>query len=302
LWANLLLSLDIFPHRGTVFGREFPFLEKPVRFLILAEGTAVKRPLLIPGNLLLLLVFLGFGCQQGDRTEEEQSLTDSLQIIDVVVGQGKEVASGDFVSVHYAAWLYADGVRGEMFESSRDRGEPLVFRLGRGRVIDGWDEGLPGMKVGGKRHLIVPAAKGFGQRGRSKVPADAPLFFEIELLGSPTVTAVVMEVGDGPVAEEGDQVTVHYTGWLKEEWNQGDPFDSSLQRDQPLEFSLGARQVIPGWDVGVAGMKVGEKRMLTIPPELAYGKAGSQRGGRLIIPPDATLVFEIELLGVLGKE
>lgn len=97
-------------------------------------------------------------------------------------------------------------------------------------------------------------------------------------------------VGTGAVAKSGDRVNVHYTGWLTD----GTKFDSSKDRNQPFAFTLGAGEVIPGWDQGVAGMKVGGKRTLTIPPELGYGAQGA--GGA--IPPNATLVFEVELLSV----
>jgi FKBP-type peptidyl-prolyl cis-trans isomerase len=97
-------------------------------------------------------------------------------------------------------------------------------------------------------------------------------------------------VGNGNVAAKGNNVTVHYTGWLTD----GKKFDSSKDRGDPFVFSLGRGQVIQGWDQGVAGMKVGGKRKLTIPPDLGYGARGA--GG--VIPPNATLVFEVELLGV----
>jgi FKBP-type peptidyl-prolyl cis-trans isomerase len=97
-------------------------------------------------------------------------------------------------------------------------------------------------------------------------------------------------VGTGPEATKGKQVSVHYTGWL----TSGKKFDSSKDRGEPFEFGLGRGQVIDGWDQGVAGMKVGGKRKLTIPPELAYGPMGVPGA----IPGNATLVFEVELLGV----
>lgn len=100
-----------------------------------------------------------------------------------------------------------------------------------------------------------------------------------------------IQEGDGVVASAGQRVSVHYTGWLTD----GSKFDSSLDRDAPFAFSLGAGQVIRGWDEGVQGMKVGGRRKLTIPPQLGYGARGA--GG--VIPPNATLVFEVELLEIL---
>ncbi|MCE7735667.1 MAG: FKBP-type peptidyl-prolyl cis-trans isomerase [Candidatus Heimdallarchaeota archaeon] len=97
--------------------------------------------------------------------------------------------------------------------------------------------------------------------------------------------------GSGTAAVQGKTVTVHYTGWL----TNGKKFDSSLDRQQPFNFKLGAQQVIQGWDRGVQDMKVGGKRKLTIPPEMGYGAEGAGGG---VIPPNATLVFEIELLSV----
>ncbi len=96
--------------------------------------------------------------------------------------------------------------------------------------------------------------------------------------------------GAGEAAVAGQQVSVHYSGWLTD----GSKFDSSVDRNQPFSFALGRGMVIPGWDEGVAGMKVGGKRRLTIPPQLGYGAQGA--GG--VIPPNATLVFEVELLGI----
>ena len=102
---------------------------------------------------------------------------------------------------------------------------------------------------------------------------------------------VDIKVGDGAIAEDGMTATVHYTGWL----TNGTKFDSSLDRGQPFDFKLGAGQVIRGWDEGVKGMRVGGKRKLTIPPDLGYGERGTGGGA---IPPNATLVFDVELLGV----
>ena len=102
------------------------------------------------------------------------------------------------------------------------------------------------------------------------------------------------KTGDGATATSGNKVSVHYTGWLYNNGAKGAKFDSSVDRGQPFQFTLGAHQVIAGWDEGVAGMKVGGERTLIIPPELGYGARGA--GG--VIPANATLMFHIELLGV----
>jgi peptidylprolyl isomerase len=105
-----------------------------------------------------------------------------------------------------------------------------------------------------------------------------------------------LKVGTGAMPSPGRICVVHYTGWLSENGAKGKKFDSSLDRGQPFEFRLGAHQVIPGWDEGVSTMKVGGKRRLIVPPDLGYGARGA--GGA--IPPNATLIFDVELIDVQG--
>ncbi len=109
-----------------------------------------------------------------------------LQYEDTVIGTGATAAAGQQVSVHYTGWLYDDGAddkRGAKFDSSKDRNEPFEFGLGQGMVIKGWDEGVQGMAVGGKRTLVIPPALGYGARGAGGViPPNATLMFEVELL------------------------------------------------------------------------------------------------------------------------
>lgn len=112
-----------------------------------------------------------------------QTTASGLQYEDTTPGTGAEAKAGQRVSVHYTGWLFNDGVQGGKFDSSKDRGQPFSFGLGGGQVIKGWDEGVQGMKVGGTRRLIIPAALGYGARGAGGViPPNATLLFEVELL------------------------------------------------------------------------------------------------------------------------
>ncbi|MEZ4868807.1 MAG: FKBP-type peptidyl-prolyl cis-trans isomerase [Caldilineaceae bacterium] len=230
-----------------------------------------------------------------------------LQYQELQAGTGPAPQPGDIVSVHYTGKL-TDGTK---FDSSLDRGQPFQFPLGAGRVIKGWDEGIALMKKGGKAILTIPPELGYGARGAGGViPPNATLVFEVELVdilpGAPAAPQAVNEgdyqttatglkyydfvVGTGAAPAKGKQVVVHYTGWLV----NGKKFDSSLDRGEPFSFTIGMGQVIRGWDEGVMSMKVGGKRQLKIPPELAYGPGGA--GG--VIPGNATLIFEVELLDV----
>ncbi len=110
--------------------------------------------------------------------------SSGLQIIDTQVGTGASPKSGQTCVMHYTGWLYDNGQKGRKFDSSVDRGQPFEFPIGMGRVIQGWDEGVASMKVGGKRTLIIPANLGYGARGAGGViPPNATLMFDVELLG-----------------------------------------------------------------------------------------------------------------------
>jgi FKBP-type peptidyl-prolyl cis-trans isomerase FkpA len=135
-------------------------------------------------SLRLLLVLLVAAC--GCRSESENMGQSNLTMNDELVGSGNEAVAGRQVTVHYTGWLYdpaRSDHKGQKFDSSRDSGEPFAFRLGGGQVIRGWDEGVAGMKVGGKRTLTIPPQLGYGSRGAGGViPPNATLLFEVELL------------------------------------------------------------------------------------------------------------------------
>jgi FKBP-type peptidyl-prolyl cis-trans isomerase FkpA len=122
-------------------------------------------------------------------TKENSTMTakiTDLQKIDTQVGTGREAEPGFNVTVHYTGWIYdasADGHKGKKFDSSLDRKQPFVFFLGGGQVIQGWDEGFAGMKIGGKRTLVIPSEMGYGARGAGgAIPPNADLIFDVELL------------------------------------------------------------------------------------------------------------------------
>lgn len=216
-----------------------------------------------------------------------------LKIEDIEVGSGATAEKGDLVLLEFEGLLADDSI----FDSSeRGGGYPFAFTLGSGEVIPGWDQGVPGMKVGGKRSLGIPSELGYGKPGSgAQVPPDSDLYFTVKLLdivkqgqeGDFGVEDV--KTGDGPPVKTGDTVSVHYTGTLV----NGHKFDSSLDRGQPFEFTVGQSQVIKGWDAGLVGMRKGGVRKLRIPPALAYG-----RGGQGEIGPNQVLLFEIELVEI----
>lgn len=222
-----------------------------------------------------------------------------VKITDITTGEGPEVTAGDFVKVNYTGWLDKDGQKGEQFDSTYDRNEPFSFKVGGGMVIKGLDRGVLGMKVGGKRDLVVPPELGYGERGSNNIPENATLHYEIEVVALPRVGIKILKEGQGREAKVDDIIQVHYTGYLQgPDGKKGDKFDSSRDRNRPFSFKLGQSKVIPGWEIGLRGTKVGEIRELTVPPDLAYGNRGIHVGPKEVIPPGATLIFDVETLDI----
>lgn len=285
--------------------RRGPFAD---RGLVLAVALIMSGVAAIVAAALVL--FVDFS---GDEEKAGPLVTNAsgLQYVDLKVGDGPQPKAGDQVTVHYVGML-EDGT---VFDDSREGDTPFTFLLGQAAVIEGWDEGISTMNEGGKRKLIIPPDLAYGEEGLGDIiPPNTKLIFEVELIdikegitevapGSPPeiegkeettgsgLKYIDIEEGTGIVPATGQRVSVHYTGWLE---SDGSKFDSSLDRGQPFEFTFGQGNVIAGWDEGLATMKVGGKRRLIVPGDLAYGAGGYPP----VIPANATLIFDVELLDV----
>lgn len=227
-------------------------------------------------------------------------------------GKGDACPPGAEVTIHYSGWL----TDGTVFDTSKDRGKPATFKLAE--LIPGWQEGIPGMKPGGSRKLVIDSEKGYGSKPKGKIPANSTLIFEVELIkfksgllmkpdaktlmdgtepgandpglravGSGGLMVRDLKEGTGPEVPPGGEVEVFYTGWLA----NGTVFDSAAQRGETISFSLG--RVVPGWQQGIPGMKVGGVRKLVLPPTLGYGAQVKEK-----IPANSTLIFEVQLVAI----
>jgi len=232
---------------------------------------------------LVFLICAGCASEVGRPTVTSKG----VRYQDLVEGTGEAAQTKDYVQVHYTGTT-----NGKEFVNSRQAGAPLLIAVSDGEV-KGLDEGIAGMKVGGKRTLWIPARLAYGAQGRPGIPPNAELIFEVELLKILHMKSEDLLEGSGTPAKTGDVVDMHYTGRLAD----GTVFDSSIKRGEAIRFQLGARKVIAGWDKGIVGMKPGGKRKLVIPPEMAYGAQGRPP----TIPRDAELTFDVELVRIVRR-
>lgn len=236
-------------------------------------------------------------------------VTPGVKIRDLKEGLGDPCPPKSGVTMHYTGWKED----GEVFDSTREgakaKGVPAEFQLKN--LIKGWQEGIPGMKRGSVRKLVISPEKAYGPASRANPLGGKTLIFEVELVDfTPPPPAPKLSDGTDPNApdpglkdigeglkirdikegsgdpvKEGATVTIHYTGWL----TTGEVFDNSRPRGEPNTFGLGG--LVQGWQKGIPGMKPGGVRKLVVPPELGYGS--KDKGD---IPPNSTLIFEVELV------
>lgn len=273
--------------------------------------------------LMIVLVFVSavlFGCNTGP---DVITLESGLQYMDDSLGTGREAKEGDLVSIHFSGWMVPADSAGDLFSdwskdqaknmlslgNSRMRNQPIKFVLNSGSFIKGTDEGIVGMKTGGVRTMIIPSKLAYGETGIGMIPPNTDLKVVVELLEvkdkkvaemwdvdttlfkttpSGLQYAIISE-GEGPAVEAGRVITVHYSGYLQD----GTLFDSSVERDEPIQFVVGQGQVIPGWDEGMLLLKKGDKARFIIPPQLGYGEMDLEK-----IPPNSTLIFDTEVIDI----
>jgi FKBP-type peptidyl-prolyl cis-trans isomerase len=257
----------------------------------------------LPHRLVLLSLGLVLvaGCGDGPYTT-----TDSgLQYRDEQEGTGPVANKGDRVEVHYTGWLR----NGAQFDTSRDKNYPFAFILGRREVIAGWDEGVQGMKQGGKRKLLIPSKLAYGEKGSptmhgqpQAIPPNSDLTFEVELVCVYQLKPGGLYVGDlavgqGAAAKKGDTAEIFYSGWV----GNGVKYASKTE-GTPVAIEVGALNQAPGEGPqehtgikrGIEGMKEGGRRKLIIPSDLAFGKEGLPPH----VSPGAEITLEIELVRV----
>jgi peptidylprolyl isomerase len=265
------------------------------------------------------ILILGFiGCSKEPSVEK---LDSGVSYLDDSLGTGKVAQFGDLVSVHFSAWVIKDSNnlfqdwskdstrRASSIGNSIEFGQPIKFKLGDSSFIKGVDEAMVGMKSGGTRTIIIPSNCAYGEMGYGPIPPNSNLKVVINLIeAKETVAAkewkidssqvqttksglkyVILNSGSTVKPDSADLVTVNYSGFLSD----GKIFDSSVERDEPFKFRLKLQPVIPGWEEGIKLIGKGGKIKLIIPPALGYG---SMPVGK--IPPNSTLVFDVELLDV----
>jgi len=277
----------------------------------------MKKILLMIGVAITAVLF---GC---NNSPEVVTLESGLKYMDDSLGTGREAKAGDLVSIHFKGWMIPKDSSTELYTDwsidsskkmlslgdSKVRNQPIKFVLNSNSFIKGSDEGIIGMKTGGIRTIIIPDSLAYGEAGIGFIPPSTDLKVVVDLLevkdkivakmwevdttlfkttASGLKYAVISE-GEGPAVESGKVITVSYSGYLLD----GTLFDSSIERDEPIQFVVGQGQVIPGWDEGMLLLKKGDKARFIIPPQLGYGEMQLEK-----IPANSTLIFDTEIVDI----
>lgn len=268
--------------------------------------------------ILLFIIVILTGC---DKDPDVVTLKSGVQIYDDSLGTGNICKEGDLVNVHFNIWLIKDSTNlyGDWNLDSTKKSfkvadtklsqKPLKFILGRQAFINGSDEAILGMKIGGTRTVIIPGKVAYAENPEGQISPNTDLKMQITLLDANVPSKVtkwqidsskvvttpsglkyfMFNEGTGEYASTGKVVTVNYSGYLPD----GTIFDSSIERNEPITFALGQGQVIKGWEEGLMLLKKGSKAQFIIPPQLAYGSMAMGK-----IPANSVLIFDIELLDI----
>ncbi|MBS4033873.1 MAG: FKBP-type peptidyl-prolyl cis-trans isomerase [Ignavibacterium sp.] len=270
----------------------------------------------------ILIAVLGLIIITSCGNKQDVVKTESgLSYVENKVGEGREVKDGDLVNIHFIIWRLGDST--DMYSdwqndttknefkvgSSYEGDQQMKYVVGSDQFVKGSDEGFKGMKAGGKRTIIIPASLAYGDEGFGPIPPNSSIKIMLEVfeVKDPIVAKMwdvdstlfkqtesglkyaIIEEGSGPDVQQGKVTSVHYSGFLSD----GTKFDSSVERDEPLMLMVGMGQVIPGWDEGLQLLKQGSKARFIIPPQLAYGERDLG-----VIPPNSTLIFDVEVVEV----
>ncbi len=254
-------------------------------------------------GLAWLAVFLGCSVQQRTvQPDVYQTHESGIHYRILEQGRGSKPQLNDVVYVHYTLMLEDS----TLIDNSYDRGEPVSFKLGASQVIAGWEKGIALLREGDKAVLKIPPHLGYGDASAGNIPPRSTLLFEVDIVKvnkaprpfevpadkefTQTTSGLrwaVVKPGTGKMLVPGMKVKIHYTGFFEDM----SIFDSSWQRDEPIEFTLGKGMVIRGWEEGISKLRVGDKARLHVPYQLAYGEQG--RGP---IPPASNLIFDVEVI------
>jgi FKBP-type peptidyl-prolyl cis-trans isomerase len=269
-------------------------------------------------GVVSIALMLLFGCSKNNGVVTKGS---GLKYKDDTTGTGKIAEKGDLVTFHFKGWIVGDSsnlftdwsgnkdMQKYSIGDSRMYKRPVVYVLGSESLMNGLDEGIEGMKVGGTRTIILPAKVSKRKVAYGPIPPNADLKFVVNLIDAKTAPVVkewdvdstklvttksglkyaIVEKGTGDKIKDGDTVTVDYSGYLLD----GKKFDSSVEREEPFTFVVGQRGVIIGWDEGITYLNKGAKARFVIPPDLGYGPRPMGK-----IPPNSTLVFDVHVLDV----